>query len=113
MSSALWELLRSRAVEIHVAEHLRQRLLSGEKLRVKLGCDPTAPDLHAGHLIVLDVLRAFQDAGHTVVYIVGDYTAMIGDPSGRSETRPMLSREQVEENASSYFQQVYKVLDPA
>jgi tyrosyl-tRNA synthetase len=109
MSSSLWETLRSRAIEIHVAGHLRQRLERGDKLRVKLGCDPTAPDLHVGHLVVLD---AFQHDGHTVVYIVGVYTAMIGDPSGRSETRPMLTRGQVEENARSYFQQVYKVLEP-
>jgi tyrosyl-tRNA synthetase len=111
MSSALWEHLCSRAVEIHVASHLQRRLEQGEKLRVKLGCDPTAPDLHVGHLVVLDVLRTFQEDGHTVVFIVGDHTAMIGDPSGRSETRPMLSREQVDENARSYFEQVYKVLD--
>lgn len=111
MGSKLWEHLRARAVEIHVGDHLRERLEKGEKLRVKLGCDPTAPDLHVGHLVPLDVLRAFQDDGHTVVYIVGDFTAMIGDPSGRSETRPMLTREQVDANARTYFEQVYKVLD--
>jgi tyrosyl-tRNA synthetase len=111
MSSKLWDHLRARAVEIHVGDHLRERLERGEKLRVKLGCDPTAPDLHVGHLVVLDVLRAFQEDGHTVVYIVGDYTAMIGDPSGRSETRPMLTRDQVDANARTYFEQVYKVLD--
>jgi tyrosyl-tRNA synthetase len=112
MRSSLFDLLSARAVQIHVADHLRERLERGEKLRVKLGCDPTAPDLHIGHLVQLDVLRAFQDDGHTVVYIVGDYTALIGDPSGKSETRPMLTRAQVEENARSYFDQVYKVLDP-
>jgi tyrosyl-tRNA synthetase len=110
--SGLWDFLRDRAVEINVADHLRQRLERGEQLRVKLGCDPTAPDLHIGHLVVLDVLRAFQRDGHTVVYIVGDFTAMIGDPSGRSETRPVLSREQVDANARTYFEQVYKILDP-
>ena len=73
--------------------------------------DPTAPDLHVGHLVVLDVLRLFQDQGHTAVLIIGDYTAQIGDPSGRSETRPVLSREQVEANAQTYFSQVFKVLD--
>lgn len=109
----LWALLKERAVEIHVAAHLQERLLRGDHLRVKLGCDPTAPDLHIGHLVVLDILRAFQDAGHTVVYIVGDFTALIGDPSGRSDTRPALTREQVDENAGSYFAQVYKVLDPS
>ncbi|MBO0707532.1 MAG: tyrosine--tRNA ligase [Candidatus Dormibacteraeota bacterium] len=107
----LWALLGERAVEIHVAGHLEERLRRGDRLRVKLGCDPTAPDLHVGHLVVLDILRAFQDAGHTVVYIVGDYTALIGDPSGRSDTRPALSREQVDENARTYFRQVYRVLD--
>lgn len=99
-------------MEIHVEDHLRSRLAGGEKLRVKLGLDPTAPDLHVGHLVVLDTLRAFQDEGHTVVLIVGDYTAMIGDPSGRSETRPMLTREQVDANAKTYFHQVFLVLDP-
>jgi tyrosyl-tRNA synthetase len=113
MSAALWEWLRERAVEIHVADHLCERLRRGERLRVKLGLDPTAPDLHVGHLVPLDVLRAFQDDGHTVVVIVGDYTALIGDPSGRSETRPMLSREEVDANAKTYFDQLYKVLDPA
>ena len=98
-------------MEIHVEQHLRTRLERGDRLRVKLGLDPTAPDLHVGHLIVLDVLRMFQDDGHTVVLIVGDYTAMIGDPSGRSETRPMLTREQVDANARTYFDQVFLILD--
>jgi len=103
--------LRERAVEIHVADHLRERLSRGDRLRVKLGLDPTAPDLHVGHLILLDVLRDFAEAGHTVVLIIGDYTALIGDPSGRSETRPMLTREQVAANAETYFEQVDLVLD--
>ena len=111
MSDGFFERLRERAVEIHVADHLRARIDRGEKLRVKLGLDPTAPDLHVGHLVVLDTLRMFQEDGHTVVLIVGDYTAMIGDPSGRSETRPMLTREQVEANAKTYFDQVFLVLD--
>jgi tyrosyl-tRNA synthetase len=106
-----FEGLRARAVQIHIEEHLKGRLDRGDKLRVKLGLDPTAPDLHVGHLVVLDALRAFQDEGHTVVLIVGDYTAMIGDPSGRSETRPMLTREQVDANAKTYFDQVFLVLD--
>src|SRR5262252_2268458 len=112
MSAALWEWLRERAVEIHVADHLCERLSRGDRLRVKLGLDPTAPDLHVGHLIQLDALRAFQDDGHTIVAIVGDYTALIGDPSGRSDTRPMLSREQVDANARTYLEQIHKVLDP-
>ncbi|OLB97225.1 MAG: tyrosine--tRNA ligase [Actinobacteria bacterium 13_2_20CM_2_66_6] len=111
MSDSLFDWLRERAVEIHVEDHLRARLTGADKLRVKLGMDPTAPDIHVGHLVVLDVLRAFQDHGHTVVLIVGDYTAMIGDPSGRSETRPMLTREQVDANAKTYFDQIFLVLD--
>jgi tyrosyl-tRNA synthetase len=106
-----FERLRERAVEIHVEDHLRSRLDRGDKLRVKLGLDPTAPDLHVGHLVVLDALRSFQDDGHVVVLIVGDYTALIGDPSGRSETRPVLSREQIDANAKTYFDQIYLVLD--
>ena len=98
-------------MEIHVADHLRARLERGDKLRVKLGLDPTAPDLHVGHLVVLDVLRDFQDDGHTVVVIIGDYTGLIGDPSGRSETRPMLTEEQIANNAETYFEQLDLVLD--
>ena len=111
MAESFFTDLRERAVEIHVEDHLRQRLERGEKLRVKLGLDPTAPDIHIGHLVVLDVLRAFQDHGHTVVLIVGDFTGLIGDPSGRSETRPVLTREQIDANATTYFDQVFLVLD--
>jgi tyrosyl-tRNA synthetase len=111
LTQSFFEDLRERAVEIHVEDHLRARIERGDKLRVKLGLDPTAPDIHIGHLVVLDVLRAFQDHGHTVVLIVGDFTAMIGDPSGRSETRPILTREQVDANAKTYFDQVFLVLD--
>jgi tyrosyl-tRNA synthetase len=111
LTGSLFDDLRARAVEIHVVDHLRARLERGDKLRVKLGLDPTAPDLHVGHLVVLDALRLFQDHGHTVVLIVGDYTAMIGDPSGRSETRPMLTNDQVDANAKTYFDQIFLVLD--
>jgi tyrosyl-tRNA synthetase len=111
LTATFFERLRERAVQIHNEEHLRARLERGDKLRVKLGLDPTAPDLHVGHLVVLDVLRAFQDEGHTVVLIVGDFTAMIGDPSGRSETRPILTHEQVTANAKTYFEQAELVLD--
>jgi tyrosyl-tRNA synthetase len=111
LAGTFFERLRERAVQIHSEEHLKARLERGDKLRVKLGLDPTAPDLHVGHLVVLDVLRAFQDEGHTVVLIVGDFTAMIGDPSGRSETRPILTREQVAANAQTYFEQVELLLD--
>ena len=108
---SFFDRLRERAVEIHVADHLRSRLERGDKLRVKLGLDPTAPDLHIGHLVVLDTLKMFQDEGHTVVVIIGDYTGLIGDPSGRSETRPMLTEEQIAANAETYFKQVDLVLD--
>ncbi len=110
MTTQLFERLRERAVQIHIAEHLEARLERGEKLRVKLGLDPTAPDLHVGHLVLFDVLRLFQDEGHTLVVIIGDYTAQIGDPSGRSETRPVLTAEQVTANAETYFDQIELVL---
>jgi tyrosyl-tRNA synthetase len=111
MSREFFERLRARADEIHVEDHLRARLERGDKLRVKLGLDPTAPDLHVGHLVVLDTLKMFQDDGHTVVVIIGDYTALIGDPSGRSVTRPMLSEEEIARNAETYFKQLDLVLD--
>src|SRR5438128_10646605 len=85
----------------------------GRRLRVKLGIDPTAPDIHLGHAVVLRKLREFQDAGHVVVLIVGDYTARVGDPSGRSSQRPVLSGEQIDANARTYVDQAAKVLDPA
>src|SRR5712692_8222190 len=81
-------------------------------LRVKLGVDPTAPDIHLGHTVVIRKLKHFQDMGHTAVFLIGDFTAMVGDPTGQSETRPPLSREQVRANAKTYLQQVYKILDP-
>ncbi len=111
MSASLFDWLRERAVEIHVADHLRARLERGDRLRVKLGMDPTAPDIPVGHLVVLEVLRAFQDHGHKVVLIIGDFTALIGDPSGRSATRPVLTEAEVEKNAETYFGQVGLVLD--
>ncbi|MGH7775657.1 MAG: tyrosine--tRNA ligase, partial [Candidatus Dormibacterales bacterium] len=113
MPSELWAWLADRAVEIHVGPHLQERLQRGDRLRVKFGMDPTAPDLHVGHLVCLDVLRRFQEDGHLAVLIVGDFTALIGDPSGRSEARPVLSAAEVEANARTYFDQVMRVLDPA
>ena len=94
------------------AGELERKLALGRPLRVKLGIDPTAPDIHLGHTVVLGKLRAFQDAGHVVVLIIGDFTARVGDPSGRSELRPMLSVEQIEENARTYQEQAFKVIDP-
>ncbi|MGB9666428.1 MAG: tyrosine--tRNA ligase [Candidatus Cryosericum sp.] len=109
-------ILRRGAAEIvsedNLAEKIRTSVSSGRPLRVKLGADPSAPDLHLGHAVVLDKLRQFQDLGHQVVFIIGDYTARIGDPSGRSKTRPPLTGEQIDANAKTYFEQVYRILDP-
>jgi tyrosyl-tRNA synthetase len=107
--------LRKGAAEIIREEDLRAKLeaslKTGKPLRVKLGVDPTAPDLHLGHTVVLRKLKHFQDLGHTAIFLVGDFTAMVGDPTGQSETRPPLTREQVEANAKTYLQQVYKILN--
>ena len=105
------ELLTRGVEEAIVAADLKKKLLSGEKLRVKLGCDPTSPDLHLGHSIVLRKLKQFQDLGHEVVFIIGDYTAKVGDPSGKSKTRPVLSDEEIKKNAKTYLEQVGKILD--
>src|ERR1700732_1557625 len=94
-----------------LAEKLRVAREEDRPLRVKLGIDPTAPDIHLGHAVVLRKLRAFQDAGHQVVLIVGDYTARVGDPSGRSSLRPMLSDEQIEANAATFKDQALRILD--
>src|SRR3954453_12731732 len=104
------EFLARNAVECSPDGALEARLAEGRPLRVKLGLDPTAPDLHLGHTVVLQKLREFQDAGHTVVLIVGDYTARVGDPSGRAATRPVLSPEQIDANARTYQEQAAKIL---
>src|SRR5919107_2089997 len=101
----------ANAVDIIPREELNRRLKSGAMLRVKLGIDPTAPDIHLGFVVVLKKLREFQDLGHTAVLVIGDYTARIGDPSGRSKTRPVLSPEEIEENTKTYLEQAYLVLD--
>jgi tyrosyl-tRNA synthetase len=106
-------ILKQGAAQIISEAELRQKLELGRPLRVKLGVDPTSPDLHLGHAIILRKLRQFQDLGHQAVLIIGDFTSMIGDPSGRSVTRPQLSREQVQANAETYRAQAFKVLDPA
>ena len=98
-------------VEIISPAELAAKLALGRRLRIKLGMDPTAPDLHLGHSVVLKKLRDFQDAGHTVIFLVGDFTAMIGDPTGRNETRKPLSRDQIELNAETYRTQAFKILD--
>jgi tyrosyl-tRNA synthetase len=99
------------AVDVIPREELDGRLAGGETLRVKLGIDPTAPDIHLGFAVVLRELRAFQDLGHTAVLVIGDYTARVGDPSGRSKTRPILSPGQIEENTRTYLEQAYVILD--
>lgn len=106
-------ILKQGAAQIISEAELRAKLALGRPLRVKLGVDPTSPDLHLGHAIILRKLRQFQDLGHEAILIIGDFTSMIGDPSGRSVTRPQLSREQVAANAETYRDQAFKVLDPA
>ena len=106
------EILKRNVVDLVSEEELLERLKERRPLRVKLGVDPSRPDLHLGHLVVLKKLRQFQDLGHHVILIIGDFTAMIGDPSGRSETRPMLSEEEVRQNAETYAEQAFRVLDP-
>ncbi|HWY08923.1 MAG TPA: tyrosine--tRNA ligase, partial [Candidatus Acidoferrales bacterium] len=109
--------LKKGAAEIIPESELRasleKSLKTGVPLRVYLGVDPTAPDLHLGHTVVLRKLKHFQDMGHTAVFLIGDFSAMIGDPTGVSETRPPLTREQVDANAKTYLAQVFKILDPA
>ena len=108
--------LRKGTAEIIPEAELKAKLeasyKSGKPLRAKLGVDPTAPDLHLGHTVVIRKLKHFQDLGHTAVFLIGDFTALVGDPTGQSETRPPLSREQVEANVKTYLGQVYKILDP-
>ncbi|MEO8647672.1 MAG: tyrosine--tRNA ligase [Acidobacteriota bacterium] len=108
--------LQKGAVDVIRVEDLKAKLersaKTGKPLRVKLGLDPTAPDIHLGHTVVIRKLKAFQDLGHTVIFLIGDFTGMIGDPSGKNVTRPPLSREQINENAETYKTQMFKLLDP-
>ena len=108
--------LKKGAVEIIREEDLRAKLeksqKTGKPLRVKLGADPTAPDIHVGHTVVIRKLKAFQELGHTVIFLIGDFTGMIGDPTGKSVTRPPLSREEILQNAETYKTQIFKLLDP-
>ena len=106
------ETIRRGCDELIVEEELVRKLATGRKLRVKLGLDPTAPDLHLGHTVVINKLRHFQELGHQVQFLIGDFTGMIGDPTGKNQTRPPLSREQILANARSYRDQVFKILDP-
>ena len=104
--------IKRGADELLVEEELVTKLKLGRPLRVKLGMDPTAPDLHLGHTVVINKMRQFQDLGHHIQFLIGDFTGMIGDPTGKNVTRPPLSREQIEANAATYRQQVFKILDP-
>ncbi len=110
------EFLKKGAVDVIREEDLRVKLeraaKTGKPLRVKLGADPTAPDIHIGHTVVIRKLRAFQDLGHTAIFLIGDFTGMIGDPSGKNATRPPLSREEIMANAETYKTQIFKLLDP-
>ncbi|MDG9926074.1 MULTISPECIES: tyrosine--tRNA ligase [unclassified Pseudomonas] len=106
-------LIKRGAEEVLVESELVEKLKRGEPLRIKAGFDPTAPDLHLGHTVLINKLRQFQELGHQVVFLIGDFTGMIGDPSGKSATRPPLTREQVLDNAETYKSQVFKILDPA
>ena len=105
--------IRRGSEELIVEEELARKLASGRRLRVKLGLDPTAPDLHLGHTVVINKLRHFQELGHQVQFLIGDFTGMIGDPTGKNQTRPPLTREEILANAQSYREQVFKILDPA
>ncbi len=111
------EYLKKGTVDVIREEDLRKKLersaTTGKPLRVKLGLDPTAPDIHLGHTVVIRKLKAFQDLGHTVIFLIGDFTGMIGDPSGKNVTRPPLSREEINANADTYKRQMFKLLDPA
>ena len=106
------EIIKRGAEEILVEEELIKKLKTGKSLRIKAGFDPTAPDLHLGHTVLLNKLRQFQELGHEVIFLIGDFTGMIGDPTGKNATRPPLTRDQVIENAKSYEQQIFKILDP-
>ena len=106
------ELIRRGSDEILVEDELRKKLERGKPLRVKAGFDPTAPDLHLGHTVLINKLRQFQDMGHEILFLIGDFTGMIGDPTGKSQTRPTLTPDDVQRNAETYKEQVFKILDP-
>ena len=105
--------IRRGVHELIVEEELAKKLASGRRLRIKLGLDPTAPDLHLGHTVVINKLRDFQQLGHQIQFLIGDFTGMIGDPTGKNQTRPPLTREEIEKNARTYREQAFKILDPA
>ena len=106
------ELISRGAEEVLIEEELKKKLDSGKRLNIKAGFDPTAPDLHLGHTVLINKLRQFQTLGHQIIFLIGDFTGMIGDPSGKSATRPPLSTREVKENAKTYQEQIFKILDP-
>ena len=110
--NAQLRVLKRGTQEILLESELSERLTAGKRLRIKAGFDPTAPDLHLGHTVLINKMRQFQDLGHEVLFLIGDFTVMIGDPSGKNSTRPPLTRDEVIENARSYEQQIFKILDP-
>ncbi len=112
LETALAEIKRG-AEEILVEEELIAKLKEGRPLRIKLGMDPTAPDIHLGHTVILNKLRTFQDLGHEIILLIGDFTALVGDPTGKNATRPPLSEEDIKVNAATYAEQAFKILDPA
>ncbi len=110
-SNKALELISTGIVQAIPVDELQKKLSSGKKLIIKLGMDPTAPDLHLGHAVVLSKLKQFQDLGHQIMFLIGDFTARIGDPTGRSKTRPPLTIEEINNNTQTYFKQVSKILD--
>jgi len=111
-SSEAFEYLTKGCVDVVTAESLKAKLARGKPLTVKVGFDPTAPDIHLGHTVLMRKMKHFQDLGHRVVFLIGDFTAMIGDPTGKSKTRPPLSQEEIDANADTYKKQAFKILDP-
>ena len=107
------EVIKRGAVEVLPEQELITKLKRGKPLRVKAGFDPTAPDLHLGHTVLIQKMKQFQDLGHEVIFLIGDFTGMIGDPTGKSETRKQLTRKDVAKNAETYKEQIFKILDPA
>ena len=110
--SHIFDLIKNGTEQIIPDEELKKKLASGKKLNIKLGMDPTSPDLHLGHAVVLSKMKQFQDLGHHIIFLIGDFTARIGDPTGKSKTRPPLTEEEIAHNTKTYFEQVSKILDP-
>lgn len=105
------KIIKQNTVELLPEDELVRKIKSGKKLKIKWGADPSAPDLHLGHVVILNKLKQLQDLGHEIIFLIGDFTAMIGDPTGKNETRPMLSKDEVKTNAKTYCNQVFKILD--